>query len=445
MQLAVEARPAEALRVCESIDRTALFALPALKLACAHAIAFGDLGQPLQAAASAEEAVRLAEASPEAAFFQSIILIVYYTQALTLGGCLAEALAVADRAYQQCADVPGTAQAFAAAISGIAALGNGDLDIATERLRNAVAGFADRTDGGSYHFGIYYAEALARKGDLDAASEVLAKVQRSRHPAHAYRESDSMLAAAWVAAARGHTSQARALAREAAEFARTHGQHAREVVCLQAAIQFGDQHTAGRLAELAELVDGPRAGLAARWAAALADHDGDGAARRLTRPGGNGRSHRRSRRGRSRLARLPRQNRRGPALTASGRADRLITDCGATTPATQAARMPLPLTDREREIATLISQGLSNSEIARSPHLVGPYCRGSHLPRMRACGRSHQNRTRPAHNPIRTTTRRPPPLTFAPPPSIAAQRLSRDSNTPKRVVHYSRRSCATDR
>ena len=58
------------------------------------------------------------------------------------------------------------------------------------------------------------------------------------------------------------------------------------------------------------------------------------------------------------------QNRRGPALTASGRAERLITACGATTPATQAAAMPLPLTDREREIALLISQGLSN---ARSP------------------------------------------------------------------------------
>ena len=78
------------------------------------------------------------------------------------------------------------------------------------------------------------------------------------------------------------------------------------------------------------------------------------------------------------------QNRRGPALTASGRADRLITDCGATTPATQAAAMPLPLTDREREIAILISQGLSNSEIAQALTLSVRTIEG-HI--YRACAR----------------------------------------------------------
>jgi len=366
VQLAVEAQPAEALRICESIDRDQLAALPALVLAWAHTIALGDLGHPLQAAAIAEEAALLAAASPEAAFYQAVILVVYHTQALILGGCLPQALTVAHRTYQQCTDVPGDAQTFATAISGLAALGNGDLHTATELLRRAITEFADRTDGSSYHFGIDYVGALARTGDLDAAAEALAQLQRSRHPAHAYRESDCLLATAWVMAAHGRTSQANALAREAAEFARTHGQHGREVVCLQAAIQFGDKLTADRLAELAEFVDGPRAGLAARWSAALADHDGDGL---LTV------SHDLEAMG-DRIAAADaaahaslvfhRQNRRGPALTASGRADRLITDSGATTPATQAARMPLPLTDREREIATLISEGLSNCEIAQA-------------------------------------------------------------------------------
>jgi ATP/maltotriose-dependent transcriptional regulator MalT len=266
----------------------------------------------------------------------------------------------------------------------MAALGNGDLHTATERLRSAVAGFTDRTDGGWYHFGIYYTEALARKGDLDAASEVLAQVQRSRHPAHLYRESDTLLAAAWVAAARGRISQARDLTREAAEFARTHAQHAREVVSLQAAIQFGDHHTAGRLAELEKLMDAPRAGLVARWAAALAEHDGDAlldVSRDLEAMGdriasADAAAHA------SRV--FHQQNRRGPALTASGRAERLITACGATTPATQAAATTLPLTEREREIAILICQGLSNSEIAQALTLSVRTIEG-HI--YRACAR----------------------------------------------------------
>jgi DNA-binding CsgD family transcriptional regulator len=385
VQLAVEAKPAEALRVCRSIDRGELTPYSALKLACAQAVALGDIGQPEQAAAIAEEATTLAEASPETAFFQAIILVVYHTEALITGGCLAEAMIVADRTRRRCAGVPGIAQAFAAAVSGMAALANGHLNTATQYLRQAFTEFTARTDGGAYHFGISYAEALARTGDLNAAGEVLAEVQQNRHPAHAFRESDDRLAAAWVAAARGRTSEAQALAREATNFARAHGQHAREVVCLQAAIQFGERHTAARLGELAALVDGPRAGLVARWAAALDEHDGGETLLAL--------SHDLEAMG-DRIAAADaaahaslvfhQQNRRGAALTASGRAERLITESQATTPATKAARTPLPLTVREREIATLISQGMSNIDIAEALTLSVRTVEG-HI--YRACAR----------------------------------------------------------
>ena len=321
-------------------------------------LALGDLGHPLQAAAVAEEAAPLAAAYP---------LAVYQTQALILGGCLPQALTVANRTYQRCADVPGIAQTFATGTSGMAALAHGDLHTATERLSGAVTEFAGRADGVSYYFGINYAEALARAGDLDAAAQALTQMQRNRHPAHAYRESDTLLAAAWVAAARGRTPQARALAGEAAEFARTHGQHAREVVCLQAAIQFGEQHHAARLAELAELVEGPRAGLVARWAAALADHDGGeallGVSHDLEAMGdriaaADAAAH-------AAIAFRHRQQ-RGAALTASARASRLIGECGAITPATRTAATPLPLTNRERETTELVAAGLSNKQIAES-------------------------------------------------------------------------------
>jgi DNA-binding CsgD family transcriptional regulator len=385
VQLAVEAQPAEALRICESIDQTGLTALAALILAWAQCVALGDLGRPLVAATIAEEAAQLAAASPEATYYQAVILVVYHMQALVVGGCIPEALALAARTYEQCAEVPGRAQTFAAAIAGIAALARGDLRTAVEHLRHAVSEFGEATDGGSYNFGIDYTEALARTGDVDAAAVALDQMQRSRHPAHAYRESDSLLAAGWLAAARGHISEAQALARQAARFARGHGQHAREVVCLQAGIQFGDQHTAARLAELAQLVDGQRAKLVARWAAALASRDGGKTLLAV--------SHDLEMMG-DRVAAADaaahaalvfrRQNRRGPALTASGRADQLIASTGATTPATRAAATPLPLSNREREIAVLISQGLSNSEIAQALTLSVRTIEG-HI--YRACAR----------------------------------------------------------
>ena len=80
VQAAVEGQPAEALGVCESIGRGELAPLPAMILAWAHTIALGDIGNPLQAAAGAEEAAPLAAASPQTAYSQAVILIVFDTR-----------------------------------------------------------------------------------------------------------------------------------------------------------------------------------------------------------------------------------------------------------------------------------------------------------------------------------------------------------------------------
>jgi DNA-binding CsgD family transcriptional regulator len=218
----------------------------------------------------------------------------------------------------------------------------------------------------SFHrFHLLRAQALARSGDADAAGRALNTARAHRHPAYVYITSTELLTEAWLAAARSRPTEARRLAREAAQFARDHDQCAREVCCLQTAVQFDDTDAAQRLAELATRVEGPRAALAARYAAAVSADDAgeldwvsaefeimgdllaaaDAAGQAAT-------SHRRA-------------SRSGSAMNAAARAHRLAADCGgATSPAIQAASFAAPFTNREREIAVLVAQGLSNREIA---------------------------------------------------------------------------------
>jgi DNA-binding NarL/FixJ family response regulator len=104
----------------------------------------------------------------------------------------------------------------------------------------------------------------------------------------------------------------------------------------------------------------------ARWASVLAGRDGHGllkVSRDLEEMG-------------DRIAaadaaaqaalRFESENLRGARLTASTRATTLIGECGAATPATGESAAPLPLTSREREIAALVREGLSNRQIAET-------------------------------------------------------------------------------
>ena len=365
VQFATVARPAEAVRTTDSIGRGRLAPLPAMMRAWALTIAHGDVGNARQSAAAAEVGAALAATSPEVAF-QGGGLAIYYADALILQGDPTTARLLAQNLDAQMADVPGVARTNVSALNGFTALATGDARTAVELLGAAHHEYEriGSTVGTEHFFGVAHVLALALTADADAARDALTSVQRNRHRALLFLEPSLRLAEAWVVAERGHLAQARAIATEAAEFARGHGQYAREVSCLQAAIQFGDTRHANRLVELARRVEGPRIQLVARWATALADHDGlelssvsDGLEAMGDRiAAADAAAH-------ASLA-FQRQNRRGAALTAAGRATRIIDACGASTPATRAAAMPLPFSRREREVAQLVSDGLSNKEIA---------------------------------------------------------------------------------
>jgi DNA-binding CsgD family transcriptional regulator len=134
---------------------------------------------------------------------------------------------------------------------------------------------------------------------------------------------------------------------------------------LQTAVQFGDRSCAARLRELAAIAEGPRASLAARFAAALEAGDGaelSSVSEEFEKMGDpiaaiDAAAHA--------AAAYRRLGMRGSALGCSTRAGAIAEQCGGvSSPALQQATERLPFTEREREIVMLIGQGLSTRAIA---------------------------------------------------------------------------------
>ena len=327
--------------------------------AWAITVARGDAGRVTEAVAAAQAGY----AVPMRSF---VVLPDAHVGALLLAGRIAEAWQVAEGFREQAASLPGVAQLLTRAVLGRAARGAGRLPTACSLLGPVAEALSegDEATGWWYRCQIPLAIALAMRGLTIEAAAALAALEDRRHPSWRCLDYEYAIARAWVAAAQGAVSEAVATLLSAAETARANGQFAAEVMCLQAAGQFGDHSGVSRLGELAAIVEGPRAGAAARFGAALAA--GDGAALAAVsadfeRMGDlvaavDAAAH---------AAMAYRgQGLRGSGLGCSARAEALAQRCGARTPALGRASERLPLTDREREIVMLIGAGMSNRDVA---------------------------------------------------------------------------------
>ncbi len=210
------------------------------------------------------------------------------------------------------------------------------------------------------------AHSAALLGDVGAAEEALAEAQDVRARSFGIYEGPLMLGRAWTAVARGEISAGVDLALQAAEATGSMGQYAHQATALHDAARMGAaSKVAATLQELSGRMNGRLAATFAAHAEALAANEGvrlDEMSREFEDLGAillaaeaaaeAARAHRDA-------------GQRTNSLACAARAGALAERCeGARTPALVEAFVPLPLTRREREVATLAARGLSNREIA---------------------------------------------------------------------------------
>jgi DNA-binding NarL/FixJ family response regulator len=279
-------------------------------------------------------------------------------------------LDLADRRAADYAEFSSAGQRLAWAIAkiatGVVAVYRGNFPDAIAALEQAVAAqAAEVAMPWRLPARVLLAKAYAALGRPDEAERVFADAEEHTGPHMALHSPQLMVAKSWHAAAKGLDRRAIELARAAADVAHKAGQYAVEAEALHDAARFGDLTGAERLVALGQTVQGRTVTLQARHAAAVAASAGlaldavsaefEDAGLLLSAAD-------------SAAQAAPLHDRAGErrkSSEAAARALRLAAQCGGvTTPAIRSAARPLPISSREREIAALIAEGLSNREIA---------------------------------------------------------------------------------
>jgi len=346
------------LTVCESEAGPPAAVWAAMSTSWALALS-GRFGECHRIADTGFRAAALGDSGP-----QRFSIGLAEAMALTAAGDLPGADLVGER-YAVLAAGVREAEAIVKAVVGVTNLARGALGRASEAFHDSVAAMMTGFPSGWLMLvSALLAQAEAGQRHSAVAASALKLSEDANGPHVAVFLPELELGRAWVKASGGQTSSARRHAIRAAEIARQSGMRAVETRALHTAVRFGDRSRAARLAELARTLDAPLPEVIAVHARALADHDGDlldEVADRFSRIGAMALAA-------DAAAQAAREHARAVArakeLESSARAHWLAVKFGLHSPAIDTGTQPLPITDREREIAAMVSAGFSNREIA---------------------------------------------------------------------------------
>jgi DNA-binding CsgD family transcriptional regulator len=272
--------------------------------------------------------------------------------------------------YAPMATVAPEADAFVHAMLGLVQLARGALSAACVAFRDSISAMSHGFPTGWLMLvAAWSAQAEGARGDSEAAAASLQISEEAYGPQVAVFLPELELARAWERASVGQTTAAQTHVVRAAQIAQQSGMYAVEMAALHTAVRFGDRSHTSRVEELATTLNTPLAEAVAAHARGLANHDGDlldAAANRFADLGAMAFAADAAAQGAAAQAahEHARKRHRGKEVASSARAHALASQGEIRTPAVAAAARPLPITDREREIAMLVAAGLSNREVA---------------------------------------------------------------------------------
>ncbi|MEI7715207.1 MAG: LuxR C-terminal-related transcriptional regulator [Mycobacterium sp.] len=249
--------------------------------------------------------------------------------------------------------------------AGTIDLARGNFAAAAARIDQSIAALTTESAAWWSVPRILVAKAYCGLGRVNQAEATVAELRTHAASNRTIFHPQLRIVDAWLAAAQGNVSGARSSAIDAADLARHSGQRAIEALALHDAARFGDRTAPQRLIDVAAAIDGRLASAYAAYGVAIRDRDPVALAASSEQFERIGAGLSAADAAAQAAALFRARDDRRQATEAAVTADRIAQACGGMqTPALTAAAQPLPLSSREREIATLVATGLTTREIA---------------------------------------------------------------------------------